>query len=86
MSVWLMRNGSRVGVFTTPKLVRQGSNANVPCTRYWHQGFGVIMQGEVVAFTTHATAVRVAAQATANTKIAMTVVPVDGIGWGYRRA
>jgi len=83
-----MRNGSRVGVFTTPKLVRQGSNANVPCTRYWHQGFGVIMQdgAEVVAFTTRATAVRVAAQATANTKIDMTVVPVDGIGWGYRRA
>jgi hypothetical protein len=79
---------TRVGVDTASQRtgVRKGSGSNIPATRYWHQGFGVIKQEgfQVVPFTSRATAARIAEQATANTKIPMSVVPVYGVGWGYR--
>lgn len=67
--------------------------SNIPASRYWHQGFGVVIRNGIprVPFIDKATAMRIAKQAETNVppkkglKPKMTVFK-DVDGWSYRLA
>lgn len=86
------RASDAMGALATPfARAKRGTSVagpNKPSTRFWHQGYGMIQDGNgdwVVPFVHEGTARQIAAQAKKRTKIQMIVVPLPRIHcWGYR--
>jgi hypothetical protein len=71
-----------------PAPARTPRSKNPKASKFWHQGYGVVTRNSVavVPFLHQDTARRVAAQATRNTEIPMTVEPHPGGYWYYTPA